>query len=107
MNTSAGDNAEVPPAVVTATSTGPEPAGAVAVRVVALTTVTAAAAFAPKVTVEPALNPDPVTVTAVPPVVGPEAGVMEVTVGATGAATATNGLAVAVSPRARSTAAAG
>ena len=50
MNWSAADVAEVPPAVVTVTSTVPVPAGEVAVIWVAELTVTPVAAAAPNVT---------------------------------------------------------
>ena len=48
---------------------------------VALVTVTEVAGVAPKATVEPAVKPVPVTVTAVPPASGPSVGVMAVTAG--------------------------
>ena len=74
--------AEVPPAVVTVTSTAPAaPAGDVATRVVALVKVTAVAAVAPKLTVDAGVNPVPVTVTEEPPAKGPALGAMAVTVG--------------------------
>ena len=50
MNTSATEMAEVPPGVVTVTSTTPVPAGEVAMRVVELVTMTDAAGVAPKKT---------------------------------------------------------
>ena len=50
-------------------------------RVVALVTVTAVAGVVPKATVEPAVKPEPVTVTRVPPATGPEVGAMAVTAG--------------------------
>ena len=81
MNWSAGDVADVPPAVVTVTSTVPVPTGDVAVMDVAETTVKLVAAAAPKVTAVAPANPVPVIVTVVPPVVGPAVGEIEVTVG--------------------------
>ncbi len=82
MNTSAADVADVPPALVTVTSTGPaDSAGETTVNEVALTTVTADPAVAPKATVDPGRNPVPVTVTAVPPAIGPDAGTRPETVG--------------------------
>ena len=80
MNSSAGEVAEVPPAVVTVTSTVPLPAGEVAVIEVAESAVIVAA-LDPKST---ALAPPrlvPVMVTLVPPPVGPLVGLIEVTVG--------------------------
>ncbi len=83
MNWSAAEVAEVPPGVVTVTSTAPAvPAGAVAVREVADTTVKPVAAVDPKVTAVAPVKPVPVTVTLVPPAVGPEPGANAVTVGA-------------------------
>jgi hypothetical protein len=74
--------AEVPPGVVTVTSTVPaEPAGEVAVTLVALTTVTPVAAPLPKLTVTGAMNPVPVIVTSVPPASGPAVGEISVTGG--------------------------
>ncbi len=73
-----------PPGVVTRTSTGPaEPAGLVAVIVVLLilVTVTDWAGVEPKSTLEPCVNPVPVTVTCVPPASGPAFGETEATVG--------------------------
>jgi hypothetical protein len=57
-------------------------AGVVAVIEVLLTSVTPVAAVPPMLTVAPAKKPVPVTVTAVPPLMVPELGVIEVTVGA-------------------------
>jgi hypothetical protein len=83
---SAADVADVPPAVVTLTSTVPAlPAGAVAVICVAEFTVKPVAAVAPNVT---AVAPDrfvPVNVTVVPPVVGPAVGEMLVIAGSVAA----------------------
>jgi hypothetical protein len=73
----------VPAAVVSVTSTRPEPAGAVAVIELALTTVKFVAAVVPNFTAVALLKPEPVIVTAVPPPVGPKAGEIAVTVGAT------------------------
>jgi hypothetical protein len=50
---------------------------------VAELTVTAVAVTVPNITVAPDRKPVPVMVTEVPPVVGPEVGLMAVTVGAT------------------------
>ena len=69
--------------MVTITLTAPaECAVVVAVIVVLLTTVTPVAAVPPRLTVAPARNPVPVMLTAVPPVVVPEVGEIDVTVGA-------------------------
>lgn len=68
---------------VTMTFTAPAAwAGATAVIEVLLTNVTPVAAVPPIFTVAPARKPVPVTVTAVPPAMFPELGVIEVTVGA-------------------------
>ena len=73
----------VPPVVVTVTSTVPAvPAGAVAVMLVALLTVNAVAAVPPKLTALAPVRLVPVIVTMVPPAVGPEDGLIVVTVGA-------------------------
>ena len=56
-------------------------AGVVAVIEVLLTTVTPVAALPPIVTVAPAAKPVPVIVTAVPPLLEPEAGETPLTVG--------------------------
>ena len=83
VNLSAVDVADVPPAVVTVTSTVPiVPAGEVAFIIVALTKVTFADVALPNCTRGVPVNPVPVMVTAVPPKVVPVAGVMLVTVGA-------------------------
>jgi hypothetical protein len=79
---SAADIAEVPPAVVTRTSTVPVPAGAVAVIEVSLVTVKPVAGVGPKFTAVAPVNPVPVRVTVVPPAVGPAIGEMPVTTGA-------------------------
>jgi hypothetical protein len=69
--------------LVITTLTGPAAwTGAVAVIDVALTTVTLVAAVPPNFTVAPERNPVPVIVVAVPPAAGPEAGAIDVTVGA-------------------------
>ena len=74
--------AEVPPALVTVTSTVPAAsAGATAVIELAELTVTLVAATLPKLTVLPATNPVPVIATEVPPVVVPLVGLTAVTVG--------------------------
>ena len=82
MNWSAAVVAEVPPTVVTLTSSVPVPAGEVAVIDVAELTVKPVAAVAPNVTADAPVNPVPVIVTVVPPAVGPEVGEIDVTVGA-------------------------
>ena len=81
MNWSAADVAEVPPAVVTLTSTVPVPAGDVAVIWVAELTVKLVAAVAPKVTAVAPEKPEPMMITVVPPAKGPAVGEIEVTVG--------------------------
>ena len=65
-------SAEVPALVVTVTSTGPALAlaGLVAVIVVLESNLTRVDAVVPKFTLEPAVNPVPVMVTAVPPCAG-------------------------------------
>jgi hypothetical protein len=69
--------------LVTTTSTTPDGCAAVvAVIDVPLTTVTPVAAVPPSFTIDPARKPVPVMVTGVPPLVGPEAGEIAVTVGA-------------------------
>ena len=85
MKSSAEVLAEVPPVVVTMTSTAPGVIvdGEVAVIVVALTTDTPVAAVPPKVTVAPVMKLVPVIVTDVPPVVGPDVGFNDVTAGCT------------------------
>jgi hypothetical protein len=83
VNWSAGEIAEVPPTVVTVTSTVPaELAGEVAVTSVSESTVKPAAGVVPKVTAAASLKPVPEIVTEVPPAVGPEVGAIELTVGA-------------------------
>ena len=67
------------------TSTVPaDPDGEVAVIVVELTTVTPVALLVPNFTAVAPLRFVPVIVTAVPPVLGPDAGLMPLTVGAGG-----------------------
>jgi hypothetical protein len=82
VNWSAAEVAEVPPPVVTVTSTVPVPAGAVAVIEVAELTVKPVAGVAPNVTAVAPAKLVPVMVTVVPPAVGPEVGEIEVIVGA-------------------------
>jgi hypothetical protein len=82
VNWSAADVADVPPAVVTVTSTVPVPAGEVAVIEVAELTVKLVALVAPNFTAVAPVNEVPVIVTDVPPVAGPEVGEIDVTVGA-------------------------
>jgi hypothetical protein len=72
----------VPCVVSTETFTLPAPwAGVVAVMEVVLTTLKLAAVVAPNLTFVVPVRWDPVMVTVVPPVVEPEAGVSEVTLG--------------------------
>ena len=69
--------------LVTTTLTAPVAcAGVVAVIEVLFTTVTPVAAVPPSFTVAPARKPVPVIVTAVPPLLFPKLGVIDVTVGA-------------------------
>jgi hypothetical protein len=82
VNWSAAEVAEVPPAVVTLTSTVPVPAGEVAVIEVAELTVKPVAGVAPNVTAVVPAKLVPVMVTEVPPAPGPEVGEIEVAVGA-------------------------
>ena len=72
---------EVPPPVVTATSTVPSVtvAGDVTVMEVGLVTVTPVPAVEPKATVAPDTKPVPAMTTDVPPEVGPVFGVSDVT----------------------------
>ena len=95
---SAGDVADVPPGVVTVTSTGPaeEPAGLGTVIEVSLLTVYEAAGVPPKLTAVAPVNPVPVTVTLVPPSIVPIDGEMPVTVGAGGGVGVGVGVAVVV-----------
>ena len=79
MNWSAGDVTEAMPGVTTVTSTVPVPAGLVAVIWVSESTTTFVAATMPKSTCVAPLKPDPVIVTVVPPVAGPEGGLTPVT----------------------------
>jgi len=73
--------ADVPPALLTVTSTvPPASAGATAVIEVAELTVRLEAAVDPNLTVSPAANPVPVMVTDVPPAEGPLFGLTAVTV---------------------------
>ena len=68
--------------LVTVTGTLPEPAGAVAVmEVPPEPTLTPVAAVPPKSTVDVEVKPAPLIVTTVPPVAGPELGLMAVTTG--------------------------
>ena len=82
MNWSAADVADVPPAVVTVTSTVPLPAGDVAVIDVAELTVKLVALTAPNFTAVVPVRLVPVIVTDVPPAVGTDVGEIDVTVGA-------------------------
>ena len=73
----------MPPAVVTVTFSVPaDPLGAVAVICVALLTVNPLAAVVPKFTAVAPVKPVPVSITVVPPDVGPLVGAIEVTDGA-------------------------
>ena len=81
MKWSALEVAEVPPAVVTVTSTVPVPAGEVTVMEVAVSAVTVPAVV-PNLTAVAFARLVPVTVTLVPPAPGPEVGLTAVTVGA-------------------------
>ena len=63
--------AEVPLGVVTVTSTVPVPAGEVTVRLVAVTPLIAGAGVGAEVTAVAPVKLVPVTVTEVPPAVGP------------------------------------
>jgi len=79
---SAPEVADVPPPVVTVTSTVPAaPAGAVAVIEVSELTVKPSAFAAPNFTAVAPEKPVPVIVTGVPPAVGPAVGEIDVTVG--------------------------
>jgi hypothetical protein len=79
---SADEVADVPPGVVTVTSTVPaEPAGAVAVIDVSLTNVYDDAAVLPNITPVTPVKPLPEMVTDVPPAAVPVVGEMPVTVG--------------------------
>ncbi len=71
----------VPLAVVTVTGTMPKPAGATAVIWVSDTTVNEVAGTRPNRTAVAPVNPLPVRVTVVPPVTGPELGLIETSVG--------------------------
>src|SRR5260370_3807444 len=74
--------ADVPPGVVTVTSTVPAAsAGEVVVMLVSLTTVKVSAVVSPKLTTPAPVKPVPVIVTTVPPASGPAAGVTAVTTG--------------------------
>jgi len=85
VNRSEGLVGDVPPEVVTVTSTVPVVvlAGDVAVIDVAEFSVTVAAACAPNDTDAPVMKLVPVIVTDVPPPVGPDVGLIDVTVGVT------------------------
>ncbi len=81
MNSSALDVADVPPAVCTVTSTVPaEPDGEVTVNDVPVWEITVPA-VEPNSTLDPDVNPVPVTVTDVPPTNAPSSGDTPVTVG--------------------------
>jgi len=76
VNRSAVEVGEVAPRAVTVTSTVPVPAGLTAVIEVLLTTVKLSAGVGPKSTAVAPVNSRPVIVTKVPPVAGPEVGLM-------------------------------
>ena len=82
MNWSDGEVADVPPVVVTVTSSVPVPVGEVAVIDVAELTVKLVALAAPNFKAVAPVNPVPVIVTDVPPTAGPAVGEIDVTVGA-------------------------
>ena len=81
MNWSAEDGEEVPPGVVTVTSTVPLPAGEVAVIVPSTLLVKPVAGLDPKSTAVAPERLEPLMVTEVPPPVGPELGLTLVTDG--------------------------
>jgi hypothetical protein len=72
---------EVPEVDTTVMSTSEDPKGDTAVISVEDRTLTSVEAFEPNITVSPDINPDPVTVTKVPPEVGPILGDIEDTAG--------------------------
>ena len=82
MNLSAAEVGDVPPAVVTVTSTVPLPAGEVAVIDVAEFTEKPVALLAPNFTAVAPVKFAPVMVTDVPPSAVPEVGEIELTDGA-------------------------
>ena len=83
MNWSAWLIAEVPAGVVTVTSTVPDaPAGLTAVISVSDTCVNDVAALPPNLTAVAPDNPQPVMITVVPPVPGPDVGTTSATTGA-------------------------
>jgi hypothetical protein len=82
VNLSAAEAGDVPPTVVTVTSTVPAPAGDVAVIDVAEFTVKLVALLVPNFTAVAPVNPVPVIATDVLPTAGPEVGEIEVTDGA-------------------------
>ena len=86
MNWSLGAlSAEVPLGVVTVTLTVPVPAGEVTVRLVAVTPLIEVPGLVPKSTAVAPVKLVPLTVTEVPPPVGPLEGLTPVTVGSAGA----------------------
>ncbi len=82
LNRSAIEVAEVPPGVLTVTSNVPAAAGGDVAWIDVAETTLKTAELAPKLTAVAPLNPVPVTVTTVPPAVGPALGVTPVTAGA-------------------------
>ncbi len=85
MNWSALVFAEVPLGVVTVTSTVPVPLGEVTVMEPVVSAVIVPGLAVPKSTAVAPLRLEPLTVTEVPPAVGPLVGLTTVTVGSAGA----------------------
>jgi len=81
VNRSAALVALVPPSVVTMTSTGPVPGGEAATMVVELLMMYESVSADPKATAVAPVRFVPVMVTDVPPPLGPEFGLTEVTLG--------------------------
>jgi hypothetical protein len=81
VNRSIGEVGEVPPTVVTVTSTTPVPAGAIAVSKADEMKVTPVAAVVPNAAVEVGVKPVPMMLTLTPPPAGLVGGLMLVTVG--------------------------
>lgn len=83
VNRSADDVTDVPFGVVTVTFTVPVSAGLTIVMAVSLATTRLVPAAAPKFTAVAPVKPEPVSVAAVPPAMGPLLGLMAVTTGGT------------------------
>jgi hypothetical protein len=81
VKSSAGEVAEVPPVVVTVTSTVPAAWGGVVVLILVLETTVNDAGVAPKSTAVAVVKLVPVMVTGVPPALGPDVGATELIVG--------------------------